>query len=64
MTGTATGIGLSVLAGVFTFGIGTVVGLGTTAVGATVAGIGTGVTAAAITHVVASDFEEAERNFF
>ena len=61
--GTATGIGLSVLAGVFTFGIGTVIGLGATAVGATVAGIGTGVTAAAITHVVASDYEEAERNF-
>ena len=51
------------MAGVFTFGIGTVVGLGATAVGATVAGIGTGATAAAITHVVASDYEEAERNF-
>ena len=37
-----TGVGLSVLAGVFTFGIGTVVGLGLTAAGATAAGVATG----------------------
>ncbi len=59
----AGGVAASAIAGLFTFGIGTVIGLGITAVAATAVGVGGGATAAAITHCVAEDFEETEKNF-
>ncbi len=47
------------IVGTFTAGIGTVIGLGITAVASTVVGVG----GAAITYFVAEDFEETEKNF-
>ena len=61
--GTAGGIVASVIAGVVTAGIGTVVGLGLTAAGSFAAGAAVGTTTAVVTHVVACDFEELEKNF-
>ena len=63
VAGTATGIGLSIVAGVFTFGIGTVVGLGFTAAGAGVAGIGLGATSVVTSCYISSRFEDAQKNF-
>ncbi len=59
----AGGVAASAIAGAFTAGIGTVIGLGITAVATTVVGVGGGVGAAAITYFVAEDFEETEKNF-
>ena len=59
--GVGTGVALSVVAGVFTFGIGTIIGLGATAAGATAAGVGAGAIGAAATHHIASDYEEKEK---
>ena len=61
VAGTATGIGLSVVAGVFTFGIGIVVGLGVTAAGAGVAGVGIGATSVVTTCYISSIFEDAQK---
>lgn len=63
VAGTAGGVAASVVAGLFTFGIGTIVGLSLTAVGSVAAGaaVGTGVSVA--THVIASDFNELEEKF-
>ena len=57
--GVGTGIVLSAVAGIFTFGVGTVVGLATTAAVATTAGVATGIG----TGVYAVDCHFAERNF-
>ena len=56
------GVAASVVTGVFTFGIGTIVGLGITAAASTVAGLGIGATTAA-THVIAKEFEKASKAF-
>jgi hypothetical protein len=61
--GVGTGVVLSVVAGVFTFGIGTVVGLGLTAAGAAVAGPAIGAGTAVVTHCIASDYEQAQTSF-
>ena len=59
--GAATGVALSVVAGVFTFGVGTIVGLALTAAGTAVGGAtiaaGTGIA----THAIASHFAESEK---
>ena len=52
-------IGVSTVAGCLTFGVGTVVGLGLTAAGLSVAGIGTSV----VTHVSACDYGKNEADF-
>ncbi len=57
--GIGTGVALSVVAGIFTFGIGTVVGLATTAAVASAAGIGAGVAGA----VYAQQYSESAENF-
>ena len=62
-TGVGAGVATSIIAGVFTFGIGTVVGLGLTAAGATVAGAATGTAIAAGTHALASEYEKAGDKF-
>ena len=63
----AGGIAISAVAGAFTFGIGTIVGLGVTAAVAGgvlgVAGLATGVGAAVATHHIAKKFQESEDNF-
>lgn len=61
--GVGTGVGLSIVAGVFTFGIGTVVGLGLTAAGAAVAGVTVGTATAVATHLIASSYEESKTLF-
>ena len=61
--GVGTGITLSVIAGVFTFGVGTIVGLSVTAAGTAAAGIGFGGVSAAVTAHIASDYEETETAF-
>ena len=58
-----TGIGLSIIAGVFTFGIGTVVGLGVAAATAGVAGVGIGATSVAASCYYSSKMEESQRKF-
>ena len=60
--GTAGGVAASVVAGLFTFGIGTIVVLSLTAAGSFAAGAAVGATTAVVTHVV-PDFEELEKNF-
>ena len=62
-TGIGTGVVLSVVAGVFTFGIGTVVGLGATAAGATAGGLIVGSAGAAATALIADHFKESEEAF-
>lgn len=57
------GVTLSIVAGVFTFGIGTVVGLSITAVAAMTAGVGTAAVAGVATHLVAESFEKARATF-
>jgi hypothetical protein len=58
-----TGVALSIAAGPVTFGIGTVVGLGITAVVSAATGtVATG-GAAVVTHVLASDFKATEKKF-
>lgn len=52
------GVVVSVVAGVFTFGIGTVVGLSLTAAGSFVAGAAVGTTTAVVTHVKASSYQK------
>ena len=63
----AGGVAISAVAGAFTFGIGTIVGLGVTAAVAGgvlgVAGLATGVGAAVATHHIAKKFQESEDNF-
>lgn len=61
--GTAGGIAASVVAGIFTFGIGAVVGLSLTAVGAIIAGAAVGTGVGVATHFVASDLQEVEALF-
>ena len=61
--GVGTGITLSVITGVFTFGVGTIVGLSVTAAGAAAAGVGFGGVSAAVTAHIASDYEETETAF-
>ena len=63
-TGVAlSGAALSIAAGVFTFGVGTVVGLGITAVASAAAGPIVGAGAAVATHFIASDFKATEEKF-
>ena len=61
--GVGTGVTLSVIAGVFTFGIGTVVGLSVTAVATGVAGVGAGVGAGISTSMLADHFDKAKVAF-
>ena len=61
--GVGTGIALSVVAGVFTFGAGTIIGLSVTAAGVAAAGIGAGALVATGTVYVASDFAKSETAF-
>ena len=61
--GVGTGITLSVIAGVFTFGVGTIIGLSVMAAGAAAAGIGFGGVSDAVTAHLASDYEETETVF-
>ena len=61
--GVGTGITLSVIAGVFTFGAGTIVGLSVTAAGAAAAGVGSAGASAAVTAHIASDYAETETAF-
>ena len=56
-----TGGALSIAAGFFTFGVGTVVGLGITAAASAAAGTVVGAGAAVTTHVIASDFKATEK---
>ena len=56
--GVGTGVALSVVAGVFTLGIGTIVGLGITAVGTAIGGAAVGATAT-VAHATASDFAKS-----
>lgn len=63
VAGTAGGVAASVVAGVFTFGIGTVVGLALTGAASVAAGAGVAATTAVATHLIAEGFEEAERDF-
>ena len=62
----ATGVAISAIAGVFTLGIGTIVGLGITAVTGTavgVTGVAAGVATAVVTHCIASDYAKSEAAF-
>ena len=58
--GVGAGVILSVVAGVFTFGVGTIVGLSATAVGAAATAVGVGGVSAAVTQHIASDYAETE----
>ena len=55
----ATGVTISAIAGAFTLGAGAIVGLGITAGATAVAGV----TAGVITHLIASDFAELQKEF-
>ena len=59
----ATGIGLSLAAGIPTLGIGTIIGLIITGVAAPVVGLGTGTAAAVGTHFVAKHYKEKKLAF-
>ena len=62
----ATGVAASVVAGVFTFGIGTIVGLGLTAatgIGLGAAGTAAGVGTAVATHYIASKYAKIKASF-
>ena len=62
----ATGVAASAVAGVFTFGIGTIVGLGITAAAAAtvgVAGAAAGIGTAVATHYIASKYAKNEAEF-
>ena len=61
--GVGTGITLSIVAGVFTFGVGTIVGLSITAAAVPAAAVGFGGASAAVTAHIASDYEETETAF-
>lgn len=64
--GVGTGVALSVVAGVFTFGIGTVVGLATTGAVAAAAGVGSGVAGAVVGEYFnrsADNFRQMSKNF-
>lgn len=64
--GIGTGVALSVVAGIFTFGVGTVIGLATTAAASTVAGVVTGVGTAIYAvdcHLAERKLDEVSRNF-
>ena len=56
-----TGGAVSIAAGFFTFGVGTVVGLGITAAASAAAGTAVGAGAAVATHKLASDFKATEK---
>lgn len=60
--GVGTGVTLSVVAGVFTFGIGTIVGLGLTAAGAATTGAAVAGGTAVGTHFIAKKFEKLEKS--
>lgn len=59
--GAAGGVTLSVVAGVFTFGVGTIVGLSITAIATAVAGAGIATGTGVATHCIASSFAESEK---
>lgn len=59
--GVGTGVTLSIIAGVFTFGVGTIVGLAATAAGTAVAGAGLAAGTGVATHLAASHFDEEEK---
>lgn len=61
--GAAGGVALSVVAGVFTFGIGAIVGLSLTAAGTIVAGTAVGTGIGVYTHVTVTDLEDLEKLF-
>ena len=61
--GLGTGVVLSVIAGVFTFGIGTIIGLSATAVGTAATGVLVGGVSTVITAHVASDYADTETAF-
>lgn len=61
--GIGTGITLSIIAGAFTFGIGTIVGLGITGASTAVAGSAVGLGTAAATHYIACNFNETKTTF-
>lgn len=61
--GVATGVGLSIAAGLVTAGVGTIVGLGATAAGAVAGGAAIAGTTAAATHLIATDFKEAQERY-
>ena len=61
--GVGTGVILSVVAGAFTFGVGTIIGLSATAVGAAAAGVVVGGVSAVTTAHIASDYAETETAF-
>ena len=63
VAGTAGGVAASVVAGVFTFGIGTVIGLGVTAAASTLGGAAIAGGTAVATHCIASEFKEKEEAF-
>ena len=63
VAGIGTGVTLSAIAGVFTFGIGTVVGLSLTAAGAGVTGLAVGTGTAVATHYIASSYGDTEKLF-
>ena len=63
VVGTAGGVAASVVAGVFTFGIGAIVGLSITAAVATVGGAGIATATGALTHHIASQFDRSEIAF-
>ena len=59
----ATGIGLSLAAGIPTLGIGTIIGLVIAGVAAPVVGLGVGGVAAGVTHAVAMNFKDKKMAF-
>ena len=61
--GIGTGVTLSVIAGAFTFGIGTIVGLVITGASAAVAGTAIGAGTATATHFLARSFEQIQATF-
>ena len=62
LAGAGTGVTLSIVAGVFTFGIGTVVGLGITAGATAAAGTAIGAGTGVATYFIADMFEKVEKN--
>ena len=63
LAGVGGGVTVSIIAGVFTFGIGTIIGLSLTAAGAAAAGLVTGVGTAVATGFIAKGFADTEKGF-
>ena len=61
VAGVGGGVTVSVIAGIFTFGIGAIIGLSLTAAGTAVAGLATGLGTAVATGVIAKDFADMEK---